>query len=112
LAHDGSRAESRLGRAVAVCSALAVPEFVKRLTIHFVSLQCCDMLHIKSYYNVTLACDDSRRGQHGTATAKLNAIAELLAKPEPTGVTAELAELFSAQVGKQHCCNRGRLLQS
>ena len=30
----------------AVCPALAVPEIVKRLTIHFVSLQCCDMLHV------------------------------------------------------------------
>ncbi len=46
LAHDDSRAESRPGRAVAVCPALAVPEFVKRLTIHFVCLQCYDMLHV------------------------------------------------------------------
>jgi hypothetical protein len=44
LAYDDSRA-GQFDRAV-VCPALAVPEFVKRLTIQFLSLQCCDMLHV------------------------------------------------------------------
>ena len=45
LAYDDSRS-GQFNRAVAVCPALAVPELVNRLTIHFVSLQCCDMLHV------------------------------------------------------------------
>ena len=43
LAYDDSRA-GQSDRAV-VCPALAVPEFVLRLTIQFLSLQCCNMLH-------------------------------------------------------------------
>ena len=68
MAHDDCRAESRPGRAVAVCPALTVPEFVKRLTIHFVSLQCCDMcMYMQSYHNVTLAYGDSKTGQSARA---------------------------------------------
>ena len=44
LAYDDSSA-GQFDRAV-VCPALAVPEFVLRLTIQFLSLQCCDMLHV------------------------------------------------------------------
>ncbi len=44
LAYDDSSA-GQFDKAV-VCPALAVPEFVLRLTIQFLSLQCCDMLHV------------------------------------------------------------------
>ena len=44
LACDDSRA-GQSNRAV-VCPALPVPEFVQRLAIQFLSLQCCDMLHV------------------------------------------------------------------
>ena len=44
LAYDDSRA-GQSNRAV-VCPALAVLESVLWLTIQFLSLQCCDMLHV------------------------------------------------------------------
>ena len=44
LANDDNRA-GQSNRAV-VCPALAVPKFVLRLTIQFLSLQCCGMLHV------------------------------------------------------------------
>ncbi len=44
LACDDSRAGQFTG--AVVCPALPVPEFVQRLAIQFLSLQCCDMLHV------------------------------------------------------------------